>query len=49
MLTGLGALLGGLTYETVSHQLPFFLLLGLTLLQLLLTLFLVLEPKKQQT
>lgn len=48
ILMALGALFGGLIYESVSHQLPFFLLLALVPPQLLLTLLFVHEPEKRQ-
>lgn len=44
ILMATGALFGGIIYETVSHQLPFFLLLTLTIPQVLVTVFLVHEP-----
>ncbi len=48
ILMAFGALLGGLIYETISHQLPFVLVVALALPQLLLIAFLVHEPEKRQ-
>ena len=44
----LGVLLGGILYSTVSHQLPFFLMLVLMIPQFLIALLLVHEPKQRE-
>jgi len=44
----LGVLLGGILYSTISHQLPFFLMLVFMIPQFLITLFLVHEPKQRE-
>ena len=43
-----GVLIGGILYNTVSHQLPFFLMIVLLVPQFLVTLLLVHEPKQRE-
>jgi MFS family permease len=43
-----GVLLGGIIYHSVSHQLPFFLVLVFLVPQFLVTFFLVHEPKQRE-
>jgi MFS family permease len=44
----IGVLLGGIIFNTISHQLPFFLVLAFLLPQFLVTFFLVHEPKQRE-
>jgi MFS family permease len=44
----LGVLIGGIIYTTVSHQLPFFLVVVFLVPQFLVTFFLVHEPKQRE-
>jgi len=44
----LGVLLGGILYATISHQLPFFLMLVFMIPQFMVTWFLVHEPKQRE-
>jgi MFS family permease len=44
----LGVLIGGLVYTTVSHQLPFFLVVVFLVPQFLVTFFMVHEPKQRE-
>jgi MFS family permease len=48
IMMAVGALTGGFVYQDISHQLPFWLLLGLILPQLFLVVFRVEEPEKRQ-
>jgi len=43
-----GVLIGGILYNTASHQLPFFLMIVLLVPQFLVTLLLVHEPKQRE-
>jgi MFS family permease len=43
-----GVLLGGIIYHSVSHQLPFFLVLVFLVPQFLVTFFMVHEPKQRE-
>lgn len=44
----IGVLLGGIIFDTVSHQLPFFLVLAFLIPQFLVTFFMVHEPKQRE-
>jgi len=44
----LGVLLGGIFYSTISHQLPFFLMMVFMIPQFLIALFFVHEPKQRE-
>ena len=48
ILTSIGQLTGGILYERVSHQLPFLLLPVFVVPSILITLFLVHEPKRRE-
>jgi MFS family permease len=48
VLTALGSLAGGIVYEQVSPQMPFFLAVMFTVPQFLIMLFLVHEPKQRE-
>jgi len=48
IVMAVGILTAGILFQTVSHQLPFFLLLLLLIPQFTLTLFLVHEPEKRE-
>jgi MFS family permease len=43
-----GVLIGGIIFDTVSHQLPFFIVLAFLVPQFLVTFFMVHEPKQRE-